>query len=350
MLLHELHLDILDIIISFVSEISVDDLHSLALTSHTLHEVSSSYIVRRLYFRISSERFELFERSLRARPAYGLGVRSLQLHSNFTGNYTPSVPYAFLQNVPLLQSLWTDDKGVTGNLLSGSLSICQSLLDVTLHVGDMTATMVLQLASLPQVRRLSIQGLKGQEIAEITHETMEKIELRSLDLRGSQIGHRVLQEILRRSYALDKLQCNVPLLKDFPRSPFGGSTFHIPYSLSPRQIGTCFTSIAHTLTELNLGNQLLHWQGHHGSRLDLSSLVKLRVLSIAALCILAPLPMRMSRDSLYKLLPHSLEKLSVSYDFALDHGHTSTNCLIRHRSNFAFALAFSTRQSMVLAR
>ena len=261
MLLHELHLDILNIIILFVSEISIKDLHSLPLTSHTLNEVASSYILRRLYFRIPWESFELFERSLRARPAYRLGVRSLQLHGTFAGRSAQSVLYRFLQNVPPLQYLWTNDKGVTCNRLPESLSIRQSLMNITLNVGVMTATMVLQLASLPQLRRLSIRCLKGPELSEKTLESMEKIEPRSLDLRGSQIGHQVLQEILRRSYGLEKLHCNVTLLNDFPRSPFGGSPFHVPYGLSPKQIGACFTLIAHTLTELNLGNQLLHWQG-----------------------------------------------------------------------------------------
>lgn len=68
------------------------------------------------------------------------------------------------------------------------------------------------------------------------------------------------------------------------------------------------------------------------------------------MCILAPLPERICRDGLYKLLPHSLEKSIVSYNLALHHGHTLTDGLNRHRSNSALALAFSTRQSMVLAR
>ncbi|PVH84553.1 hypothetical protein DL98DRAFT_569064 [Cadophora sp. DSE1049] len=223
--------------------------------------------------------------------------------------------YAFLQKIPRLQSLRTDGHGVTYTLLSEDLSVRQTLLDLTLHVGDMTATMVLQLASLPRLRCLSIEGLKGPELSKTTLESIKKIELRRLDLRGSQVGHRVLQEILGRSYALDKLYCNVPLQTDFPRDTFGGGILHIPYSLSPSRIGTCFTSTAHTLTKLDLGTQHLHWQGHDGSRLDLSSFVKLKVLSIAALCILAPLPLRISRDGLYKLLPYSLERLVVKFCF-----------------------------------
>ncbi|KAG4440031.1 hypothetical protein IFR05_004481 [Cadophora sp. M221] len=62
-----------------------------------------------------------------------------------------------------------------------------------------------------------------------------------------------------------------------------------------------------------MGTQLQHWQGHDGSRLDLSSFVKLKVLNIAALCIFAPLPLRIPREGLYKLLPYSLERLAVKF-------------------------------------
>jgi hypothetical protein len=325
MLLYELNDDVL---LCIVTEIALDLRHgsnalfSLALTCRSLSRLARPLIPHHVSFGIPSRKLKLFKRTLKEDPTYGHKV--LSLLRDYPDKSLPALNEtqlnSFLRKLPSLrtlgvfqQSRWDGPSSVP-SLLSGHQPLKWTLEDLTLRETLVTVVDLLRLVLFPHLRCLKVEFVQRCEIANVVSPLSRsgtKSELEVLEL-GWYIGPCALKTILLHcASSLKELNCPVPVkyhwIDDWPVSR---DTMLRPFS--PERILPTLLPVAQTLTRLQLDTRRQDWHEHDGSRLDLSHFVALEDLTASALCFVAPLPLGIPRNGLYKLLPRSLRKLHVS--------------------------------------
>jgi hypothetical protein len=106
MLLLEICDEVLDLVVANIY--TRKDLCSVALTCRALYKLARSHIPRRVSFRIPSERYKLFQRTLHSSLGYGHGVRRLVVQydpSNFKYVAPMQDVWSLLERCPNVQCL-----------------------------------------------------------------------------------------------------------------------------------------------------------------------------------------------------------------------------------------------------
>jgi hypothetical protein len=121
----------------------------------------------------------------------------------------------------------------------------------------------------------------------------------------------VMDQVLLWFPKVQKLSCaipgrDIPDIFTFPRS-------EISTPFSPAGTSQVLYSTRDSLEELELYHGFVRWPSLDGSRLDLSQMAKLKVLTCPAACVFVPNSTYEKRSGLFRLLPRALEKLSVCH-------------------------------------
>lgn len=139
--------------------------------------------------------------------------------------------------------------------------------------------------------------------------------LRSLTITRLHID--VFSKLLRYTSSLRYLAYAIPIpgLLELVQSTnlrTRANPVRIAYVLSPQSFMPALNLLSQSLTSLVIHSTGQVWDKYDGTRLDFSSFPILKELHVSPLCFFSPLSLGFSRDGLYKLLPPSLEQLTVS--------------------------------------
>ncbi|KAF2174978.1 hypothetical protein K469DRAFT_684821 [Zopfia rhizophila CBS 207.26] len=335
-LLPDLPADILHIILEFLysKDKSRSDVINLALTCRALLNFARQYIARDVAIipHSASKEFKLFRRSVTSNPAYGKYVRSL----TFSGGDSDSDIRSWkirrmLKHLPSLHSL--DLRGLNDDqakpllfsskfpLLSGHLPLRDTVQHLEIG-GGLDLEQISKLVSYPAIRKWRFWNLDDFSCYS-KFPRNSTVHLEELVFEYSQIGFPLIENILRHSYQLKILECNVPIPRSAKESsPRGDDEYsswaseaQMDIHFSTIQVGYVLSHVAKTLRKLTLFTKEQIWDKHDGTRLDLSSFLELKEVTISAMCVVAPLPDKLSRQGLYKLLPTAIESLKLHFPF-----------------------------------
>jgi hypothetical protein len=180
-----------------------------------------------------------------------------------------------------------------------------NILDLQLTIENMRRYMVLTHAEHITVRSTFSWG--PPQSTNIIQSTSPVL---FLDLDSSHhIPPEVLRGVLKWCPRIRKLRCALSGY-GFP-DPIGGDTLRMHTSLSPRDLSEALASAQDSLRELEFLRCPCKWPGQANSRMNLSMMKVLKSISCPAECFFSPNAVYVARPGLYKLLPASLEELSV---------------------------------------
>jgi len=178
---------------------------------------------------------------------------------------------------------------------------------------DFTTTELVRFMLLEGVNVLSATDLSIMKELRLPNAfASKKSMLTSLDILGGSLWRMeptTLSSILSCCSTLRSLRCQVPMDTHSTSSAQQSSRVNTP--VSPRDLTKVFKLVHATLKKLSLLN-LRHRVPYDGSHLDLSEFASLTDLEITSCCLLPPGAPCDERNSLYKLLPASLQRLNVS--------------------------------------
>lgn len=203
--LHELHREILDLIIDFLPP---PVLCKLALTCWSIAAVVRPVILRTVHvFKAPKARqsFQLLQRTLDENPTYCQHVRSISImhpHSDMTN---------FLRRFPNVRTLGYYTKEfktrIVPMLISGAW-LPDTLQGIDLYDPFLSSSELFKIAALPRLRRFRVSHLTSVEIPSFTG---VNTRLRLLGLGHSiQITAPVLEKLLHCSPYLEELVCKPP--------------------------------------------------------------------------------------------------------------------------------------------
>jgi hypothetical protein len=317
MLLNDLDLDVLRVLAGFVAQSrKVADILNLALTCRHLYTASRSFIPSHLRLGIPSTTFDLFQRSLAEDPTYGLGVYALKTKwcDADNGRDLNGIDIRhFFQQIPNLKFLdiCNGTLNIVMILLNPETSLHMSLQWLNIYEGTLTASTLLDIMRLPQLQRLEIQNVLHYKDEDTLPKEFQNLKFRVLKFHKCQIRRQTLAAMIKSSPSLATLSCKVPL-DGFSGWDHLHNTTFIGSALSPGSLLSTFITASKTLVELSLYIGSQRWQGHDGTRLDLSNFTALRRLSASAELFVGPHSLGITRNGLYSLLPRSLRSLKVS--------------------------------------
>ncbi|KAF8856761.1 hypothetical protein BDZ45DRAFT_675246 [Acephala macrosclerotiorum] len=334
MLLSELNEDVLRIITSLVATgASKIDVLNLARTCRSMYIIVRPFIAVSVDALLPSPKYQLLKRTLDNDPSYGLEVRSLHIE-RLKGRYSsypvrqpvmdPDETFAFLQQLPRLNVLRAEGSRprVAWCLLSPDLTLRNSLQKLYLRDVRLTAIELIDIIALPELRHLDIgvsMSFKDDSILDIRHRPNL---LQHLSLCGNEILLSTLSFITRNSPHLQTLIYRAPLHEPAFKDR-GPGTYPAAGKLCPSLVLSALLPLSKTLTNLEIYangqpiSRRFEMSAHDGSRLDLSQFLALKSLTASADLFVAPLSSRIPRNGCYSLLPRSLKRFHLQFQYRI---------------------------------
>lgn len=319
MLIHELDADVLRLVAAYVAQSrKTADILAFAITCRHVYKAARPFIPSRLDMNIPSTTFLLLRRTLIEDESYGLGVHLLRIGPCKTKHEPAQKDMRdFFQLIPNLRTLlaYYSSLSIIPIILSPETLFRRSLRRLFLGCEiKCTASELFEIAHLPNIRQLEVQNFLDFEHEELSSSKAPNFKLKHLKFVRGQISRQTLSSLIVASPLLATLVCRTPLDELSTKGVYPGSAL-ISVPLSPISILPTLAPISQTLVKLDLFTSGQEWSGHDGTRLDLTSFTKMRLLYASAELFVAPHVLGVSRDGLFKLLPPSLRNFRVSARF-----------------------------------
>ena len=328
---------------------------ALALVSRNLSQLMKSLIFHTIEVWVQDDTTIRIERTcglmqtLKSQPSLGAMTHTLRLKWPCdSGVHTTNKEAAkeraetFLSYTPNICILDIQNWSHTCNPFTPSphlLQRCRLLREITISDSRYTVddvAMIMQ--EVPGLRSFHVQGLSNsvlpsfQNVSDAENSKaapqMTRLELH----KGSHTHRSIVHFLLTIASGLKYLSTDLPGLQ--PELRRGMAAFwdrseqFMLENLSPAKSLECLRPVQETLVELHITDEGIKWPGHDGSRFDLTAFDCLRLLSLCAVCVFPPESSWASRKGLYKLLPSSIEDITVS--FGAGDSRWKEDCRIYH--------------------
>ncbi|CAG8977927.1 hypothetical protein HYALB_00001807 [Hymenoscyphus albidus] len=324
MQLLDLDIEVLNLIIVYLrptEQILRNNNLNLAYTCKSLLKLAQPYAAEAFDDSVPSTRYELLRRTLNENAEYGKNVKTF----SFTVQ-DPSREHEisdFVQHFPNLRELKCESAlkslRLAATILSPNLPFRSGLQRLTLYESRISTKQLFELAALPKLKSLDIEDdgpktsiFEPEDVTLVGNSVLQSLLIGSLHID-------VFLKLLSFTSSLTELVCPMPtpgplkpIQSNIPRRR--AEPIRIPYVLSPRNFMSPFRCLSRILTTLHLNSGGI-WGNFDGTRMDFSQFVALKKLGISSLCFFSPLPLGLSRDGFYKLLPPSLEELDLFFQY-----------------------------------
>jgi hypothetical protein len=275
------------------------DLASLALVCRSLAGFAQELLYQDISITVhlklgdGAKQFKLLHKILKANSDLAGLIHSIDF--TFTGHFSTDTSIIeelqdMLFQCPKVRTLkisaspWPNN-GAAGILLSSLLSNLNCLRELVMS-GNISQYGTISIANSTEVEK------------KVTSST-------SLLQIGAEMTLDSLKHLLRLSPSLESITCRIPGTPKWENFPGMG------HPISPLQISKTLEICKNTLKELRLGGGSQYWPAHDQTRLDLSKFGNLAKMELPSFLLFGSPGPSWNRNGVYRLLPQSLQCLTV---------------------------------------